>query len=197
MSTYALGPLGVGTVSGLSGASAVTGTDSDFTTQFQSGDQIGIVGAGGVQGLYTVATVTDATHLTIVETLSETYAAATYYGLRSADQFVQVLGIGMWPASVPVVGDPVRAGDGHLVFRGYPKTTWTWGGMTVAEWAALRAYVLDGAYSGPCYVRTRDADDGWAVWVGVVDFPQADALRRASTMYLDVALSFLLVSEVG
>lgn len=69
---------GFGTVSVTSGAAAVTGVATLFTTQFAVGDKIKI-GAGGA--VYTISAIASATALTISTNASATVAAGTYKGI--------------------------------------------------------------------------------------------------------------------
>lgn len=187
---YAVGPVGIGTVSGTVGTSAVTGAGTAFLSQYKTGDVIRILGTGGAA--YTVASVTDNTHLTISGTLSATYSGAAHHGLREAEDLVATQ---LPPRSTPTKGERVRTGSGVSVFRGYPTTEWTWEGVSVADFTALRTYLAGGALSAGCYVQTRDLDDVWAIWRAIVDIADAPDLRRSSSHYLPVTLTFTLIEE--
>lgn len=187
---YAVGPVGTGTVSGSSGSSNVTGSGTYFLTQYQDGDQICILGAGGA--CYDVESVTDNTHLVLDGTLSTNYSGAEHHGLREAAEFLPET---MPPRSVPSEGERVRTGSGVSVFVGYPTVEWKIDGISVANYTALRSYVLGGGFSGLCYVQTRDMDDSWAIWRAIVDLPTATDAERWGVHYLSLVVSFILIEE--
>lgn len=194
MSTeYKVGPIGAGVVGGSSGTPNLVGVGSAFTTQFVAGDALIIIDSGGNHDEYEVATVVDATHITLTGNLSETYTDCSYYGLRDADQFVTP---NHYPSSIYSQGDPLRVGDGTTLYRGYPVSRWEFERLTVAEFTALRSYLISLAFSGVCYVRTRDADDAWANYYAVVDFQAPGSLTRWALGYMPIILTFKLVTEV-
>lgn len=188
---YAVGPVGTGTVSGTVGTNAVTGAGTAFLSQYRAGDVLHILGTGGAY--YTVASVTDNTHLTVIGLLGATYSGAAHHGLREAKDLVEIQ---LPPRSVPTKGERVRTGSGVSIFRGYPTTEWTWEGVSVADFTALRTYIAGGALSAQCYLQTRDLDDVWAIWRAIVDIADAPDLRRSSSHYLPMTLKFTLIEEL-
>lgn len=190
---YKCGPIGAGTVSGSTGTDDVVGVSSSFTTQFIAGDTIVIIDSGGNHDAYTVKTVTDATNIILTTNLSETYTTCQYYGLRTANLFTTP---NYYPRSTYDFGDPVRTGSGALLYRGYTSSRWKYAHMSVAEFTAMRTYLIGVAnYSGACYVRTRNADDTWSTWYGIVDFPSPRELTRWNG-YSPITLLFHLVTAL-
>lgn len=190
---YKVGPIGDGTVSGTSGADAVTGASSRFTIQAAAGDTLVIIDDLGGHDAYTVESVTDNTHLVTVENLAETYTACSYYILRAANRFTTPQ---YYPKSNYSLGDQARLASGALLYRGYARSTWEWARMSVAELKALRTFILNGAQSGQCYILTRDADDVWDTFRAIVDFPDPQTLARWAEGYSPVTLTFYLVVAV-
>lgn len=83
---------------------------------------------------------------------------------------------------------------GTTVDVGYPRVTWTFASITVAQWSSLLALV--GTYSGEVYIETRDDEDSWAEWRAVVRLPESGTLQRWGGRYQNVVLEFLLVEDV-
>lgn len=190
---YRVGPIGDGTVSGTSGTDAVTGSGSHFTTQAAVGDTLVVIDDLGGHDSYIIESITDNTHLVTVTNLAETYTASSYYILRAANLFTTPQ---YYPKSQYSLGDQARLASGLLLYRGYARSTWEWARMSVAELKALRTFILNGAQSGQCYILTRDADDVWATYRAMVDFPDPQSLIRWAEGYHPVTLLFHLVEAV-
>ena len=194
---YRVGPEGQGTVSGTISTATITGSGSAFDEQFQAGDAIILIDSGGNHDEYEVDAVAGPTSLTITGTLSETYTGVSYYGLRAANEFVVHNHLKIYPRSVFAPGaESVITGTGTQSWRGFPRSTWTWAGMSIAEWSALKALLTPGSYSDLCYVETRDDDDVWAVYHAAVRLPDPGNLRRWGEKYLGVDIEFILFDAV-
>ncbi len=197
MADYRVGPNGDGVVSGASGAAAVAGVGSAFLTQFQAGDNLVFIVSDSVQHLYTVLSVTTDTALILTANMTQAYTSLAYYGLRDADELVTFHDEGILPMSVPAVGaERVQVGSGGQFWRGYARATWQWAGMTVAQLQAAKDYILAGAESGSCYVRTRDQADVWSVYQAILSFPDSSQLERWGGVYQGVTLDFILIEAV-
>ncbi len=197
MSDYRIGPLGIGTAEGTIATAIVTGVASEFLSQFQAGDAFVFINADDTHDLYTVLSVASDVSLTLTANMTKTYTALDYYGLRDADALVVFAGSETLPTSVPALGaERVAVGSGGKTWRGYPRATWQWAGMTVAQLQFMKDYILGGRESGDCYVRTRDQADVWKVREAVVVFPDTAQLTRWDGMYQAVALELVLLETV-
>ncbi len=83
---------------------------------------------------------------------------------------------------------------GLIADLGYPRVTWTFKAVTVAQWEDLLDLV--GAYSGTVYIETRNDVDAWAEWQALARLPEPHTLARRGGYYLDVTLEFLLLVDV-
>ena len=98
-----------GTVTNGAGATAVTGTGT-FFTRYQAGEPITIAGT-----VYTIASITDDTHLTLTAAIAAAHAGVVYYGpaeplaTATTDAFGQYLFSGL-PAGAYVVSVQTPAG---------------------------------------------------------------------------------------
>lgn len=197
MGEYQIGPVGTGIVAGTLGADTLTGTGTEFETQFIAGDTVGVILADGSHVRYTVDSVDSDTQITLTGNLAQSFTGRDYYGLRAAKAFISVVGQAVAPKSTPQRGaERAQTGTGVSVWRGYARTTWRWAGVTVTQATALRAYVLSGAESGRGYIQTRDADDAWAFYAAIVDFPDTAQLSRWSGVYQEYVLTFILLEAV-
>jgi len=192
--TYRLGPAGVGTVQITNGSAAVAGSGTDFT-DYAVGDALVVILASGTHVERAIATITDATNLTVSSNFSDSESGRSFYILRQATTL-----FGYLPRSVPYAGGRRRTLAGTDRLRGFAGTAWILAALSVAQWTAARDFALGAdTLFGECYVETRDADDTWAVWRAILNWPSAaDYPREATTgYYLGVELPFILVSEVA
>lgn len=83
---------------------------------------------------------------------------------------------------------------GTTVDVGYPRVTWTFQALTVAQWEDLLDLV--GGYSGTCYIETRNDIDEWAEWQALARLPEPGNLARWGGYYQNVTLEFLLLVDV-
>lgn len=83
---------------------------------------------------------------------------------------------------------------GTLDFVGYPRATWLFSALTIAQWSALLTLV--GAYSGEVYIETRDDVDGWYQWRALCRLPEPRTLDRWGGVYKNVEVEFLLLEDV-
>ena len=79
---------------------------------------------------------------------------------------------------------------GTQVYVGYPRATWTFAFLTLAQWEEL--YDLCG-YSGQVYIETRDDQDTWDIYRAIANLPDVGSLDRWGGGYRNVALDLILV----
>ena len=87
--------------------------------------------------------------------------------------------------------------DGTQPFDGLPRAEWYFGYLTFAEWAAAKAALCPGDFTGECVIETTDDEGTYAVYNAVVNFPDPATLERWLTNYLFITIGFILVSEIG
>jgi hypothetical protein len=77
---------------------------------------------------------------------------------------------------------------------GYPRATWTFAALTVAQWSAWQTLV--GGYSGTVYIETRDDEDSWHVYRAVARLPDPATLDRWGGYYRNVTIELVLVATL-
>jgi len=83
---------------------------------------------------------------------------------------------------------------GTLAYVGYPRATWRFAALTIAQWADL--LTLIGDYSGEVYIETRNDIDEWAQWRALARLPEPRTLDRWGAHYREVEVEFLLLEDV-
>ena len=91
-------------------------------------------------------------------------------------------------------GERVRTVAGTQVDVGYPRVTWTFRWLTVAQWNALLTVV--GGVSGMVYVETRDDVDAWSTYYAIANLPNVAELERWGGGYMDVQIEMILLEEI-
>ena len=91
-------------------------------------------------------------------------------------------------------GERVQQLNGVQAFVGYPRATWTFKALTVAQFETLRS-LLSG-YSGACYVETRNAADAFTEYSAIVTLPDPGSLNRWGEKYRDVMLEIVLLEAM-
>lgn len=108
--------------------------------------------------------------------------------------------LGFYPQSVYAPGaEFVTDHGGGLRVVGYPRSTWTFAALSVADYEDLLQTTLGfvtGQYSGEVYIATRDEFDNWADWRALLRCPFPGALERHGGHYLNVQLEFILLEDV-
>ncbi|MBN1261093.1 MAG: hypothetical protein JXB35_10470 [Anaerolineae bacterium] len=120
------------------------------------------------------------------------YRIGSAYPLDSSDLCVTRFGVD--PRSTYSPGaESKHTLDGTLAYVGYPRSTWQFASLTIAQWSALKT--LASGYSGTVYVETRDDDDTWNSWLAILRLPDPASLNRWGGKYLDVSLELILIEE--
>ncbi len=84
---------------------------------------------------------------------------------------------------------------GTLVDVGFPRVTWTFAALTVAQWGALGTLI--GGAAGVIYIQTRDDVDDWATYEVIARLPDPGTLTRWGGVYRDVTVEFVLLEAVA
>lgn len=174
-----------GVISTTSGSPTVTGTGTQFTTEFAPGYLLKV---GSVWRV--VSVVNSNTNITL--TANATTYAGGYSGVNLRN--VEDLGVlppkpqfRIWSKSIPL-------GSGLVRGAGRPNTAWQWGYLELAQRQALRAYCS--GKSANVFVRTQtlDNNDAYRYYSGVVSWP--DDERREASRRLEFTLQFNYLVEV-
>lgn len=107
---------------------------------------------------------------------------------------------GVEPSSAPKPGaELVERSDAGQVWRGYARTTWTFDGIAVADYAdALTALSFTaGQAAGAVVIYTRDEFDTWCYFEAMLRLPDPATLERWSGVYKNVALEFVLLATTA
>jgi hypothetical protein len=100
---------------------------------------------------------------------------------------------GILPRSRYSPGKEIETHAGTRVYRGYPRSVWTFDALTVAVWDTLKNTYLGGDLSGETYVTTRDDEDDWDSYRVIARLPTPDSLQRWGGRYLDIEIELILV----
>lgn len=60
---------------------------------------------------------------------------------------------------------------GNVIGLGLPQCTWHWGVISQAEYEVLRAYCPSPAQSASIAIRTRNEENDWANYLGIMKLP--------------------------
>lgn len=107
---------------------------------------------------------------------------------------------GCEPASAPKPGaELAQTGDAGAVWRGYPRTTWLFDGVTVTNYsAALTALGFSaGDAARGVAIYTRNELDTWAYYVAMLRLPDPSELERWSGVYKGLTLEFILLATTA
>lgn len=107
---------------------------------------------------------------------------------------------GCEPASSPKPGAEVaQTSDAGAVWRGYPRTTWLFAGVTVEDYGdaltALGFTAGDAALGVAIY--TRDEFDSWEYYEAMLRLPDPATLERWSGVYKALPLEFILLETTA
>ena len=116
---------------------------------------------------------------------------ATVLGLVDADEV-----FGAFPRSIYSPGARVQTGAGTIRHRGYPLSTWVFDVVAVDDWDTAKTALASGAFSGECYVVTRDDEDTFSTYRAQVRFPDPGERVASGEHYLNVRVEFLLVEVI-
>jgi hypothetical protein len=84
----------------------------------------------------------------------------------------------------------VTLGDGTLQGHGMPIVTWHWAFVTVAE-RDVFVDGLDGALSGPAFIRTRLPDNTWATFECIQNMPTGEEnLQVGHILNFDIEFTY-------
>jgi len=109
-------------------------------------------------------------------------------GLVNADTV-----FGVEPRSQYVPGVAVETHAGTIVYRGYPRSIWTFAAVDVTVWDTVKNTYLAGELTGETYVTTRDDEDDWDSYRVIMRLPNPEDLDRWGEKYLDVEIEIVLV----
>ncbi len=95
-------------------------------------------------------------------------------------------------------GEQVNTNAGTQVNVGYPRATWKFAQLTIAQYTALRTLLgfTGTTTSGTGYVETRNNEDSYAVYTAVIRLSELGKLERWGGRYLDFVLEFTLTGVV-
>lgn len=164
-----------GTLAYGSGNGNVVGTDTAFTTEFETGDML------YVNGLWRVVfAVTDNTHMSVSPNWATTASGQTAvgYDMKHLETDLSL------PAPKGVFlpySQALDLGDGSLRGAGWASAEWRWGFLTLAQRNSLRALVTGASRQVVIYTTTNESSDAYAFYLAQALWPQAeerDAGRR-------------------
>lgn len=88
-------------------------------------------------------------------------------------ELLSTLGIAAPLAGYRPYSVTVRLGDGNLQGHGLPIITWHWNFISVAN-RAIFLDPLNGALSGPAFIRTRLPDNTWEDFETIMNVPTGE-----------------------
>jgi hypothetical protein len=104
---------------------------------------------------------------------------------------------GFGPRSTYAPGrEEVVTVSGLGVYIGYPRVTWTFAALSVAQWQTLKTTLGGGGLSAVCYIQTRNDLDVWGTYQAISRLPNPETLERWGGHYRDVVVEFSLLEAV-